>query len=182
MKRRLAAILVADVVCYSRLMSEHEVGTLAALSAVRSELIAPKAAQYNGRTIKLMGDGALMEIHSVVEAVAFAVEVQCAMPERNADLSKERRIIYRIGINIGDIIAKGDDIYGEGVNIAARLEGLAEPGGERQTKGKLDLTLESLGQKAVTNIPGPLTVYRVVLDDKAAALVPPVSANGLLVC
>ncbi len=128
-ERRLPTILAADVVGYSRLMGEDEVGTLTALKAHRKELIEPKAAQYHGRTIKLMGDGALMEFPSVVDAVAFSVEVQVAMGERNAEVPEDRRIVYRIGINIGDIIVEDDDIYGDGINIASRLEGLAEPDG-----------------------------------------------------
>jgi adenylate cyclase len=127
--RRLTTILAADVVGYSRLMGEDEVGTLAALKAHRKELVEPKAAQYHGRTVKLMGDGALMEFGSVVDAVLFAIEMQCAMRDRNAGVPEDQQIIYRIGINIGDIIVEGDDIYGDGVNVAARLEGLAEPGG-----------------------------------------------------
>ncbi len=177
-EHRLTTILAADVVGYSRLMAADEAGTLAALKSHRKELFDPKAAQYHGRTIKLMGDGTLMEFASVVDAVAFAVEIQCAMAERNADIPEDRRIIYRIGINIGDIIVEGDDIYGDGVNIAARLEGLAEPGGvcisrpvHTQIKGKLDLTFEDLGEKEVKNIPEPVTVFRVAFDDKAAALV-----------
>ncbi len=124
MERRLAAILAADVVGYSRLMGEDEVGTLAALKTHRKELIEPKAAQDHGRTIKLMGDGALMEFASVVDAVTFSVEVQAAMRERNAEVPEARRLVYRIGINIGDIIVEDEDIYGDGVNVAARLEGL----------------------------------------------------------
>jgi TolB-like protein/class 3 adenylate cyclase len=180
-KRRLTTILAADVVGYSRLMAADEAGTLAALKSHRKELIEPKAAQYNGRTVKLMGDGTLMEFASVVDAIAFAVEVQCAMQARNADIPEDRRIVYRIGINIGDIIVEGDDIYGDGVNIAARLEGLAEPGGvcisrsvHTQIKGKLDLTFEDLGEKEVKNIPEPVMVFRVAFDDKAATLLTPV--------
>ncbi|MGI9520908.1 MAG: adenylate/guanylate cyclase domain-containing protein [Hyphomicrobiaceae bacterium] len=178
MERRLAAILFADVVGYSRLMSEDEAGTLAALKAHRGELFLPKEAQYHGRTIKLMGDGVLMEFASVVDAVAFAVEIQFAMQQRNADIPEERRITYRIGINLGDIIVEGDDIYGDGVNITARLENVAEPGGvcisrpvHTQIKGKLDLNFEHLGKVAIKNIPEPVTVFRVMLDHKAAALV-----------
>ncbi len=120
-ERRLTTILAADVVGYSRLMGEDEAGTLAALKAQRAELIDPKAAQHNGRTIKLMGDGTLMEFPSVVVAVTFAVEVQILMRERNAAITEDRRIVLRIGINIGDVIIEGDDIYGDGVNVAARL-------------------------------------------------------------
>jgi TolB-like protein/class 3 adenylate cyclase/Flp pilus assembly protein TadD len=180
-ERRLAAILAADVVGYSRLMGKDEAATLAALKAHRAELIDPKAAQYNGRTIKLMGDGALMEFPSVVEAVAFAVEVQLAMRARNTDLPEDRQIRYRIGINIGDIIVEDDDIYGDGVNIAARLESLAEPGGicvrrnvRNQVRDKLDLDYEDRGEIEVKNIARPIRVFSVVLDDKAEALVTPV--------
>ena len=116
------------MVGYSRLMGVDEAGTLAALKSHRAELIEPKAAQYSGRTIKLMGDGTLMEFASVVDAVAFAVEVQSAMRTRNAGIPEDQQIIYRVGINIGDVIVEGDDIYGDGVNVAARLEGLSEPG------------------------------------------------------
>ncbi|MDX1576543.1 MAG: adenylate/guanylate cyclase domain-containing protein, partial [Kiloniellales bacterium] len=153
MERRLTTILAADVVGYSRLMGEDEAGTLEALKRHRKELIDPKASQYAGRTIKLMGDGALMEFPSVVDAVTFAVEVQAAMGARNADVPPERQIHYRIGINIGDVIVEGNDIFGDGVNIAARLEALAEPGGVciarnvyNQIKGKLDLDCDHLGE------------------------------------
>ena len=180
MERHLAAILAADVVGYSRLMGEDEAATLTALKAHRREVFGPKAAQYNGRTVKLMGDGALMEFGSVVDAVAFAVEVQVAMRQRNSGIPEARRIVYRIGINIGDIIVEGDDIYGDGVNVAARLEGLADPGGlcvahhvYDQVKHKLDLSFECLGEKAVKNIAEAITVYRVLIDDKAAALATP---------
>ena len=180
-QRRLTAVLSSDVVGYSRLMGRDEAGTLAALKAHHQQFVAPKAAQYRGRTVKLMGDGALMEFASVVDAVRFAVEFQCAMQERNKGVPEDRQILYRIGINIGDIIVDGEDIHGDGVNIAARLQGLAEPGGiclarnvYNQIKGKLDLQIEHLGEKDVKNIADPVTVYRVVLNDKAAALVTPV--------
>jgi TolB-like protein/class 3 adenylate cyclase/rhodanese-related sulfurtransferase len=183
-ERRLTTILSADVVGYSRLMGRDEAGTLAALKVQRRQLFAPKAAQYRGRTVKLMGDGALMEFASVVDAVRFSVEVQCAVRERNAVVPEDRRILYRIGINIGDIIVEGEDIYGDGVNIAARLQGLAEPGGIclardvcNQIKGKLNLKLEYLGEQQVKNIAEPVTAYRVVLDDRAVALVTPVIAG-----
>jgi TolB-like protein/class 3 adenylate cyclase len=179
-ERRLTTILSADVVGYSRLMGEDEAGTLAALKAHRKELIEPKAAQYHGRTVKLMGDGALMEFGSVVDAALFAIEVQCAMRDRNAGVPEDRQIIYRVGINIGDIIVEGDDIYGDGVNVASRLEGLAEAGGicvarnvRNQVRDKLDLDLDDLGEVEVKNIARPVRVFRVVLDDKAAALVTP---------
>ncbi len=183
--RRLTTILAADVVGYSRLMGEDETGTLGALKAHRKELLDPKTAQYRGRTIKLMGDGALMEFASVVDAVSFAVDVQCAMGNRNADVPEDKRITYRIGINIGDIIVEGDDIYGDGVNIASRIEGLAEPGGiciarnaYNQVKGKVDLNFEHLGEKEVKNIAEPVSVYRVLIDEAAAALITPVTARA----
>ena len=178
MERRLAAVLVADVVGYSRLMNEDEEGTLRAVKETFKSLIDPKVTQYNGRIIKLTGDGALMEFASAVDATAFAVEVQCAMRERNRDVPQKRRIEYRIGINIGDIIIDSDDIYGDGVNIAARLEALSETGGVcvaqnifDQVKGKLDLTFEPLGKRTVKNIPEPISTYGLVLDEKAVALV-----------
>jgi TolB-like protein/Flp pilus assembly protein TadD len=172
-ERRLITILAADVVGYSRLMAADESGTFARLRAHRKELIEPKTAEYHGRVVKLTGDGALMEFGSVVDAVLFAVDVQRAMAERDAAISEEHRIRYRIGINIGDIIVDGDDIYGDGINIAARLEGIAEPGGVyvsrsvyNQIKGKTDLGFEDLGEKQVKNIPDPVRVYRVDLSGK----------------
>src|SRR3546814_1534414 len=131
-----------------------------------------------------MGDGALMEFASVVDAVTFAVDVQCSMLERNAEVPTERRIAYRIGINIGDVIVEGGDIYGDGVNVAARIEVLADPGGIciarnvfNQVKGKLQLDFEHLGEREVKNISEPVSVYRVVLDDKAERLVTSVQAR-----
>lgn len=180
-QRKLTTILAADVVGYSTLMSYDEAGTLAALKRHRRELLDPKAAQYRGRTIKLIGDGALMEFGSVVDALLFAIEVQSAMRARNADVPEDQQIVYRVGINIGDIIVEGEDIYGDGVNIAARLEGLAKPGGIcvsrtvfNHAKGKLDLTFDALGEHQVKNIPEPVMVLRVVLDEKAEAFVTPV--------
>ncbi len=176
MERRLTTILAADVVGYSRLMGEDEAGTLAALKTHREHLIEPKAAQYRGRTVKLMGDGALMEFASVVEALAFAVEIQLAMRARNAEVPEDRQIVFRIGINIGDIIVEEDDIYGDGVNVAARLEGLAEPGGicvrrnvRNQVRDKLDLDFEDLGEIEVKNIARPIRVFRVLLDGSKIA-------------
>ena len=166
MERRLAAILAADVVGYSRLMGEDEAGTLAALKAHREELIEPKIAEHKGRIVKLMGDGVLAEFPSAVEAVQFAVQMQHTMAERNADVPEERRIIYRMGINIGDIVVEGDDIYGDGVNIAARLEPLADPGGLcvsrtviTHIKGKIDIPFEDLGDQNMKNIAEPVNVW-----------------------
>ncbi len=181
MERRLAAILAADMVGYSRLMDEDEAGTLAAYRRHRRELFNPKAAQYRGRIIKLTGDGALMEFVSVADAVAFAVEVQLALRDRNAGVPEKRQFRYRIGIHIGDVVVEEEDIYGSGVNLTARLEGLADPGGIciseavfDQVKGNLDLGFEPLGEKRVKNIAEPVSIYRVVLDERAAALVTPV--------
>ncbi len=185
MERRLAAIFAADVVGYSRLIREDEAGTLAALKAHREELIEPKVAERKGRIVKLMGDGILAEFPSAVEAVQCAVEIQHTIGERNADVPEEKRITYRVGINIGDIVVEDDDIYGDGVNVAARLEALAEPSGIcvarnvfDQVKDKLDLTIEHLGEREVKNIAEPVTVYRVVLDAKAAKLITPVVLAG----
>lgn len=182
-ERRLTAILSADVVGYSTLMSRDETATLAALRDIRHNLIDPKTAQHHGRTIKLMGDGSLMEFPSVVDAVKFAVDVQHHMMMRNESSDPGSRIAFRIGINIGDIIVQDDDIYGDGVNIAARLESLAVPGGICVSKtvvdhiaGKLDLSLTALGAQQVKNIPQPIKVYRVELDAKSRQLSTPVDS------
>lgn len=166
-QRRLAAILSADVAGYSRLMSADEAGTLAVLKTHRAEFIDPTIAKFGGRIVKLMGDGALVEFPSVVDAVECAVAIQNGMDERNADVPKERRVEFRIGINLGDIIIERDDIYGDGVNIAARLEGLADPGGfcvsgkvYEEIGNKLQVAFESLGPTTVKNIPNPVQVYR----------------------
>jgi len=178
-ERRLTTILAADVVGYSRLMAADEAGTLASLKALRRELFDPKTADYHGRVVKLMGDGTLMEFGSVVDAVTFAVDVQRAVALRNTDVPEDQRITYRIGINLGDIIVEGDDIYGDGVNIAARMEGLAEPGGIcvtrnvfNQVKSKLELDFEDMGEQQVKNISEPIRVYRVASDPLAVQTVP----------
>jgi adenylate cyclase len=180
MERRLAAILAADMVGYSRLMGADEAGTLAAYHRHRRGFINPRAVQYHGRICKLTGDGVLMEFASVVDAIRFAVEVQLALRDENANRPLERQFRYRIGINIGDIVIEPEDIYGDGVNIAARLQELADPGGIclsgtafDQIKGKLGLTSEYLGEKQVKNIAEPVKAYRVLLDDKARALATP---------
>ncbi|MCZ6861192.1 MAG: adenylate cyclase [Alphaproteobacteria bacterium] len=174
MERRLAAILVADVVGYSQLMGEDEVGTLAALNTHRKELIDPEIARHTGRIVKLMGDGALVEFASVIDAVQCAITIQHGMRERNADVPENRRIEFRIGINVGDVIVENEDIYGDGVNIAARLETLAGPGdilisrsARDQIRDKLDVSLEDLGEHEVKNIARPIRVFRVlqILDD-----------------
>jgi adenylate cyclase len=169
LERRLAAILAADVVGYSRLMGADEAGTLAALKAHQRELFDPKISEHHGRIVKLMGDGALVEFPSVVEAVTCAAAIQRGMAMRNAGLDEGSRIAFRIGINLGDVIVEGDDIYGDGVNVAARLEGLAEPGGicvsnavHEQIRDKLDLAMEDLGAIQVKNIARPVQAFRVV--------------------
>jgi adenylate cyclase len=176
MARRLAAILAADVVGYSRLMSADEAGTLAAVKACLDGVIAPAVAGHEGRVVKLMGDGLLAEFASAVEAVAAAADIQKAMSAREPGRPDDTRLRWRIGINLGDIIAEDGDIHGDGVNIAARLEGLAEPGGisiarsvHEQVKGKLELAFEDLGAQAVKNIPEPLHVFRVVLENEGGA-------------
>ena len=175
MERRLAAILAADVVGYTRLMGADEAGTLARLKALRGEVIDPEIAAHNGRLVKLMGDGALVEFASVVDAVACAVAIQREMAARDEDMPEDRRITFRIGINLGDVIVDGDDIYGDGVNIAARLEGLAEPGGIcvsrtvfNHVKGKVDFGFDDLGEREVKNIPEPVRIFKVLLDAPAA--------------
>jgi TolB-like protein/class 3 adenylate cyclase len=168
MERRLAAILAADVVGYSRLVGEDEEGTIARLKAIRKELIEPKIAEHHGRIVKLMGDGALVEFASVIDAVLYAVEIQEVMAQRNANNAEHDPFVFRIGINVGDIVVEDDDILGDGVNIAARLEGLAEPGGicisgkvYDEVRSKLDLAYEDLGQQRVKNIEEPVRVYSV---------------------
>jgi len=173
--RRLTAILAADVAGYSRLMSADEERTHERLQADLRELVNPKIAEHRGRVVKTTGDGFLAEFASVVDAVRCAVEVQRGMAERNADTPPERRIEFRMGINLGDVIAEGDDIFGDGVNVAARLEALAEPGGicvsrvvRDQVRDKVDLAFDDLGEQQVKNIARPVRIYRV--RDRAAEL------------
>ncbi len=168
-QRRLAAILVADMFGYSRLMEADERGTIARQKAHRTELIDPKITEHHGRIVKTTGDGMLVEFASVVDAVECAVAIQRAMLEREAKVPNERRIQYRVGINLGDIVVEGDDILGDGVNIAARLEAKADPGGIcisqavlDQVKRKLALDLEDLGNTALKNIEEPVRTYRIV--------------------
>jgi TolB-like protein/class 3 adenylate cyclase/lipoprotein NlpI len=175
MERRLAAVLAADMVGYSRLMAADEAGTLIRQNAHRKELIDPKIAEYGGRVVKSTGDGVLVEFPSVVDALSCAVTIQLAMPEREAASPEETRIAYRIGINLGDIIIEDDDIYGDGVNVAARLEALAEPGGIRvsrtvvdHVRGKVSSDFEDQGKQQVKNIPEPVHVFGVLMQPEAA--------------
>jgi adenylate cyclase len=167
-ERKLAAILAADVVGYSRLVGDDEAGTIARLKALRKDFIEPLIAEHHGRVVKLMGDGALVEFASAVDAVECAVAIQKDVTEREAAIPENRRIAFRIGINVGDIIVEDGDILGDGVNVAARLEGLAEPGGIciarnvwNQVKAKLALPFEPMGEHRVKNIAEPVTVYRI---------------------
>lgn len=172
MQRRLAAVLAADVVGYSRLMGADEVGTLTSLKSHRRELVNPAITEYRGRIVKTTGDGMLLEFASVVDAVAFAVKVQRGMLKRNAAIPDDKRIVFRIGINVGDIIIDGDDIFGDGVNIAARLEALCEPGGvcisraaNEQIRDKLSLAFADFGEQAVKNIARAVGVYGLAATD-----------------
>lgn len=177
--RKLAAILVADVVGFSRLAGHDEDRTLARLRALRSDLIDPTIAVHNGRVVKRTGDGALVEFRSVVDAVRCALEIQDAMIERNAGVPPDRQIVFRIGIHIGDVVEESDgDLMGDGVNIAARLEGVAEPGAiclsedaYRQVRSKLELSVKDLGEVALKNIADPLRLYslRVGADARTQA-------------
>ncbi len=166
MERRLAAIMAADVVGYSRLMGDDEAGTLERLKALRKDLVQPSIAKRKGRVVKLMGDGLLAEFPSVVEAVQCAVDIQEQMAAREAGVADERRIRLRIGINSGDIIIEGQDIYGDGVNVAARLEGLAEPGGicisgkvHEEVRKRIAIRFADLGRREVKNIGQPVSVW-----------------------
>src|ERR1700732_2426757 len=166
--RRLAAILAADVAGYSRLMGVDEEGTHERLKALLRELIDPKNKEHRGRVVKNTGDGLLAEFASVVDAVRCAVEVQRGMADREPEVPDERRIRFRVGINLGDVIAEEHDIFGDGVNVAARLEALAEPGGicisrvvRDQVRDRLDYIFEDLGEQQVKNIARPVRVYRV---------------------
>src|ERR1700738_4706015 len=167
-ERKLAAILAADVAGYSRLMGADEEGTLARLKAHRRELIDPKIAEHRGRIVKTTGDGLLVEFASPVEAVRCASEIQKAMREREGSLPEDQRIEIRVGINLGDVIIDEDDVYGDGVNIAARLEALADPGSVvissavfEQVRDRVDESFEDLGDQQVKNIARPVRVYRL---------------------
>jgi adenylate cyclase len=167
-QRRLAAILAADVVGYSRLMEQDEAGTLAMLKARRKEVLEPLIAEHQGRTFKFTGDGVLAEVSSAVKAVECAVELQRSMAAANGDQPKDRHVVLRIGVNLGDVMVEGRDLYGDGVNIAARLEQLAEPGGilvsgttYDHVRNKVKVRFEDLGTQNVKNITEPMRVYRV---------------------
>src|SRR5215470_1505611 len=173
-ERRLAAILAADVAGYSRLIGADEEGTLSRLKALRAEVIDPKIAEHHGRIVKTTGDGLLVEFASVVDALRCATELQSAMADRNA-APADGRIEFRIGIHQGDIVVEDGDIFGDGVNIAARLEALAEPGGicvsarvQEDAAGRLDLAFEDIGEQQLKNIARPVRVYRVITATRPA--------------
>ncbi len=169
--RKLLAILATDVVGYSKAMEADEAGTIARLRAVRAELTDPAIARHHGRIVKLMGDGALVVFDSVVDAVVCAAEIQKAVAAHNAGLAEPERIVFRIGVNLGDVALVDGDVYGDGVNVAARLEQLAEPGGVMVSstaydhlQGKLDWPLDFVGEQQVKNISRPVRMYRLRLD------------------
>ena len=177
-QRRLAAILAADVVGYSRLMGTDETATRAQFNAHLNELIEPVIAHRSGRIVKSLGDGLLVEFASVVDAVQCAVEIQKGMVERNTDDPDDRRIEFRIGVNLGDVIVEGDDIHGDGVNVAARLEGISEPGGicisgkvYEEVRDRTDMALEDLGEREVKNINRPVRVWRWSRADAPASAI-----------
>src|SRR5215471_11976748 len=176
-ERRLAAILAADVAGYSRLMGADEEGTLERLKAHRRELIDPKIRKHRGHIVKTTGDGILVEFPSIVDAVRCAVEVQRGMIDRNADRLAYKRIALRIGVNLGDVIVDGDDIYGDGVNVAARLEGLPEPSGicisrvvRDQIRDKLPYPFADMGEQSVKNIARPVRAYAMSATNVASTL------------
>ncbi|HEV2546810.1 MAG TPA: adenylate/guanylate cyclase domain-containing protein [Stellaceae bacterium] len=178
-QRRLAAILAADVAGYSRLIGVDEEGTIARLKALRRELIDPTIASHGGRIVKTTGDGILIEFASVVDAVRCAVEMQRGMASRSGDIPSEKRIEFRVGIHLGDVVVEGDDLLGDGVNMAARLEGIAEPGAiclsgdaYRQVQGKIEIAAEDLGEQRLKNIAQSVRVYRVSTPEPAHKIVP----------
>src|SRR5215813_8031368 len=165
--RRLAAILAADVAGYSRLIGADEGGTLRRLKAIRAELIDPTIATHHGRLVKTTGDGLLIEFGSVIDGLRCATEIQAGMAEREA-VPQAERIEFRMGLNVGDVVVEDGDLFGDGVNVAARLEGLAEPGGicvsarvREDAAGKLDLAFENIGEQQLKNIARPVRAYRV---------------------
>ncbi len=176
-QRRLSAVLAADMVGYSRQMGADEAGTLAALKSLRADLIDKKIADHHGRIVKVTGDGMLVEFSSVVNAVACAVEIQRAMRSRNLEVKPDNCIEFRIGINLGDVIVEDDDLYGDGVNLAVRIEGIAERGGiavsgsvRDHVGNRLDLNFEDRGEQQLKNIDKPTRVYNVVLEPETTRL------------
>jgi|HubBroStandDraft_6_1064221.scaffolds.fasta_scaffold324340_1 class 3 adenylate cyclase len=179
--RRLAAILAADVAGYSRLIGADEEGTLNRLRSIRADVIDPKITEHRGRIVKTTGDGLLVEFSSVVEALRCATQWQAGMAERNASAPDDNRIEFRIGVHQGDIVVEDGDIFGDGVNVAARLEGLADPGGicvsarvQEDVARRLDLAFDDIGEQTLKNIARPVRVYRVrfAIDENTTKLIP----------
>jgi adenylate cyclase len=184
MERRLTAILAADVVGYSRLIGKDEAGTVATLKEIRSGLIETNIAEHQGRIVKLTGDGILAEFPSVVSAVACAAEMQRSLRERAARTPLDQRIQFRVGVNLGDVIAEDDDIYGDGVNVAVRLEGIAEPGGisvsqsvRDNVENRLELAFEDRGEQSLKNIEKPIRVYNILLEEPTGVGINPKNQN-----
>src|ERR1700674_2380930 len=184
--RRLAAVLAADVAGYSRLMGLNEEGTLANLKSFRKTLVDPSIAAHRGRIVKTTGDGMLVEFASAVDAARCAVEVQRGMAGQNADVAQDVRIEFRIGIHVGDIIIDDNDIFGDGVNIAARLEGIAEAGGvcisddaQRQVRGKVDIVFDDMGLQTLKNIAEPMRTWRCRIDANSSSATPMKPAVGV---
>src|SRR2546423_8533618 len=170
-ERRIAVVLCADVVGYSRLMGSDDEGTLAALNSVRRDIVDPNIADYRGRTVRSMGDGLLVEFNSVIDAVQCAIAIQNGMAARPIDQMPKRQIRFRMGLNIGDVVSDGEAIYGDGIIVASRLESLAEPGGinisravRDQIRDQLPVTLADLGEHTVGNLARPVRAFRIVLD------------------
>jgi adenylate cyclase len=185
-QRRLAAVLAADVAGYSRLMGRDEEGTLARLKSSRKTLVDPAIAAHRGRIVKTTGDGVLVEFASAVDATRCAIEVQRGMAAQNADVPQEKKIEFRIGIHVGDIMIDDNDIFGDGVNIAARLEGIAEPGGvcisddaQRQIRGKVEVAFDDMGSQNLKNIAEPMRAWRVRIDSGSSPARPPVETAPL---
>ena len=183
--RRLAAILAADVAGYSRLMGEDEEGT-AKMVSERREAATPIVRSFGGRLVKTTGDGVLLEFASIIAAIECAIAIQTMMAERNATVAEDKRILYRIGVNLGDVLVEGDDILGDGVNIAARLEGAAEPGGiclsgaaYDHVRGRINAHFADLGEKSLKNIVRPVRVYAIRPGSECATLAPPASGARL---
>src|SRR6476646_6930329 len=186
MQRRLAAILAADVVGYSRLMGSDEMGTITALKSHRRELVDSAITEHRGRIVKTTGDGMLVEFASVLDALRCAVEVQDALPARNANVAIDERIEFRIGLHQGDIVVEDCDIFGDGVNVAARLEAVAEPGGicvsarvQEDATGRLDLDFEDIGEQVLKNIARPVRAYCVRFGPPASGGTPAVPSVPL---
>src|SRR6266702_1263093 len=178
-ERRLVAVLAADVAGYSRLMGADEEGTLAQLKAIRKALVDPTFAMHRGRIVKTTGDGMLVEFASAVDAARGAAEVQRSMAKQNINVPQDTRIEFRIGIHVGDIIIDDNDIFGDGVNIAARLAGIAEPGGicvsddaQRQIRGKVDIAFGDMGPQNLKNIIEPMRAWRLQIDKNAPSATP----------